>query len=494
MVDLDRGCLGEDVGTAPDFRLDEAQRRALGAFLAAMDDLPPPSPRERVSQVMATWNCYACHERDGQGGVPEDRDRLFLANREDLGEEGRLPPSLDGVGDRLAPDWLARVLGDGVAVRTYMATRMPRFSAPEVEALARHYRALDRQPSQQPGQQSSELPDSADDEAVREAGRLLVGEGGMNCILCHDFHRREAPTMGVHDLITTTERLNEEWFVRYLKNPERYHPGTRMPNFWPFSRSAVTDVLDGDADRQIRAIWTYLSDGDQAVDPEGLSRQNRELIVGGHAVVYRGKFWEAGWRGIAVGYPSGLNLVFDAENLRLALVWKGRFLDVSRHWNVQGMGLIRPLGEAVRVLPGGRPFAVLASEDSPWPQEQGWRTAPYRFQGYDLDRLGHPTFRYQYMGVAVEDRPEVRVGDDNLELVRTLSFTAEESVPEIWFRLARGDRIEQIDRSTYRIDGELTVRIPGLRQPVIATAGDNELRLPLAIPVGVSELVVEYIW
>lgn len=319
----------------------------------------------------------------------------------------------------------------------------------------------------------------------------------MNCILCHDFHRREAPTMGVHDLITATERLNEDWFIRYLKNPELYHPGTRMPGFWPFNRSAATDLLNGDADLQIRAIWDYLSQGEGAVDPEGLSRQNRELIVGGQAIVYRGKFWEAGWRGIAVGYPDGVNLCFDAEQVRLALLWKGQFLDVSRHWNVQGMGLLRPLGEELRILPQGRPFAVLATPDAAWPAEAGWRTAAYRFRGYDLDDRQRPTFRYQFMNVQVEDRPEVRAGDGGVGVTRVLSFTATEAIADVWFRIAAGEQIELIAPSSYLIDEQMTVRIEGDRsEPVVVSGSEHalELRVPLNILVGTTDISVEYVW
>jgi len=49
-----------------------------------------------------------------------------------------------------------------------------------------------------------------------------------------------------------------------------------------------------------------------------------ELIVGGDPVVYRGKLWEAGFRGIAAGYPGQGNAAFDAEEMRLLLAERAK--------------------------------------------------------------------------------------------------------------------------------------------------------------------------
>ena len=78
---------------------------------------------------------------------------------------------------------------------------------------------------------------------------------------------------------------------------------------------------------------------------------------------------EAGYRALAVGYPGQLNAAFDAEEMRLSLLWRGRFLNAGPHWTIQGMGLIRPLGTDVMVFPHGSPLAVLADANAPWPAE-----------------------------------------------------------------------------------------------------------------------------
>ena len=53
----------------------------------------------------------------------------------DLGDEGRLPPHLTGVGDKLQPEWLREVLLNKGTARSYMATRMPQFGEANIEGF-----------------------------------------------------------------------------------------------------------------------------------------------------------------------------------------------------------------------------------------------------------------------------------------------------------------------------------------------------------------------
>ena len=60
-----------------------------------------------------------------------------------------------------------------------------------------------------------------------------------------------------------------------------------------------------------------------------------------------------GKRGIGVGYPGQVNLAFDAEQLRLAMIWKGKFADPAVAWRGQGRGTVRPLGTVTYPFPRG---------------------------------------------------------------------------------------------------------------------------------------------
>ena len=89
----------------------------------------------------------------------------------------------------------------------------------------------------------------------------------------------------------------------------------------------------------------------------------------GEAVIYRNFIAEAGTRAIAVGYPQGVNIAFDANQIRLALLWQGAFMDGGRHWSGRGQGFQPPAGFAKLSFPEVSPFAFLDETDSPWPRQ-----------------------------------------------------------------------------------------------------------------------------
>lgn len=489
-----RGCLAEKPAmNVPNFHLTPAQREGLRASLAMMNraNLAAPSSAQRVAHTMASFNCYACHSRDGVGGVPRERDGYFTSNVDDLGDEGRLPPTLDGVGDKLRPEWLAKVLAEGAGVRPYLNTRMPQFahwrylpdlafansstpspSQKQLEPLFYLFIELDRhaQPIK---------PATDERDVLLDAGRKLTGTDGLSCIACHRFNKQPAHALQVLDLISTPGRLNEDWFRQFLRDPNRFHPGTRMPALWPGGRSAFPTLLDGDTDRQHAALWAYFSEGERAKFPEGLSRKNMELVVGGETVVYRGKLWEAGFRAIAAGYPGGLNSAFDAEEMRLSLLWRGRFLDASPHWSVQGMASIRPLGSEVVVFPHGPALAVLADANAPWPTESSKATG-MKFRGTQLDAQNRPTFLYSFRDLSVEDVMVPISDNSRTGLRRVVKFSGTLPVG-LHFRVAVG-RFATVPGNTWALGGEtsLTMQVMDVPGAFLRGKGDKqELLLPV---------------
>ena len=62
------------------------------------------------------------------------------------------------------------------------------------------------------------------------------------------------------------------------------------------------------------------------------------LVVKQEPIVYRNFITGAGNRGIGVGYPERAHLAFDANDLRLAMIWQGAFMDARRHWTGRGEG------------------------------------------------------------------------------------------------------------------------------------------------------------
>jgi hypothetical protein len=217
-----------------------------------------------------------------------------------------------------------------------------------------------------------------------------------------------------------------------------------------------------------------------------------ELIIGGEPVVYRGKLWEAGFRAIAVGYPGQVNAAIDAEELRLALVWRGRFLNVSPHWSVQGMGRIRPLGTDEVVLPHGAPFALLADATAPWPVETS-KELGMKFTGYQLDKLKRPTLLYTFGSVNIEDFITPVEGTGRAGLRRSLKFSA--APPDgLHFRVATG-KLTALGENAWRLNDTLTITLRGAASPFVRGKADQqELLVPLRFEGRLHSLEVEYVW
>jgi hypothetical protein len=168
------------------------------------------------------------------------------------------------------------------------------------------------------------------------------------------------------------------------------------------------------------------------------------LVIGSEPIVYRNFIAGAGNRGIAVGYPGGVNVAWSAERMDLALVWRGAFIDAARHWTDRGGGhqpplgydLLRPAGE------NGTPFAVLLALKSEWPKaEKAARPAGYEWKGYSLDASRFPTFSYEWSGVKVSDRFDVEATTAGQRLVRTIKLNGD--IPEnAFFRAASANSIQ----------------------------------------------------
>ena len=172
------------------------------------------------------------------GGPEEASNPLFLTTQPEMGDEGRVPPPLDGVGGKLNPDYLEQILDKGVRDRPYMHTRMPGFGAANVGALAALFAAADKTASVPPVQFHTT------EAKVKAAGRFLVGGQALSCFKCHTFAGQQAEGVQGIDMMLMTKRLQRDWFQRYLLDPQAIRPGTRMPASWPdgktFSRNCST--------------------------------------------------------------------------------------------------------------------------------------------------------------------------------------------------------------------------------------------------------------
>lgn len=471
----------------PDYALAPMQRLALTAALTAPVEPSAREPQAVIHRTMQAFSCYACHTRGGVGGPTPDRNELFLSTIPEMGDEGRLPPPLDGVGDKLNDRFLDEVLSNGSTDRPYMRTQMPKFGAGNVAVLAAAFRTLDRR---------EDAPPPALDEPehrVKAIGRQLVGDKGLACIKCHTLGAHRATGIQAIGLHTMHRRLREDWFLRYLRDPSAYRPGTRMPTGFPEGQATIRDVYDGDPLRQVVAIWRYLQDGERAGIPDGLIAEMIELKPTTRPILYRNFIDGLSPRGIAVGYPEKCHLAWDANRMCLALVWHGRFLDASMHWSGRGQGFQRPLGDHILRIEETAAVARLPSRDAPWPTAVP-RESGYAFRGYRLDGQGRPTFRYDGPGFHVEDQPLPQPRGEEGSFRRRLTVTASAEGEWLYFRAARGRTIEPVGDG-WRVDGAWTVRVRGGGEPFVReSAGGRELIVPLLSAGGAIQWEQEIDW
>ncbi|WP_404304584.1 family 16 glycoside hydrolase [Neorhodopirellula lusitana] len=471
-----QGCLAEEVQSpAMDFGLGSVQRAALTAAIERRQSggVPEVDDANLVHLTMAALNCYACHARDQKGGAERGKVAFFQTTTPEMGLEGQVPPPLDGVGDKLNDAYFKSVLDNGANIRPYMKVRMPGFQYEPLQALHAAFNSLDRRDEMKTADHSQ------DAETVVSTGRQLCGNAGLACIKCHSFGGEKGGGIGAIDMLKMPERLRVEWFHRYLQDPVAYRPGTRMPNSFPDGKSALVDIYGGDPTLQIDAIWKYLQQGEKAEEPEGLKQGAIVLTPDQRPRIYRNFFVDVTARGIGVGYPEKVNLIWDAEEMNLAMVWENSFVDASLHWVGRGQGRQKPLGDRLVAIDPATPFAVLESKDEAWPQSSG-RELGYRFRGYRLDQLGRPAFQYSIGSVAITDAPRPQV--ESRGMVRNLKLDTTGDAPDgllVW-QPATG-RIEPTERG-FRINGRVEMIIEGVDCELVSSGGQQTLRA--VIPAG----------
>lgn len=488
---VDGGCLSDSpAANVPKFALTQQQRADI---VAAVTKLRSPngaaehSPEQKIASTMLTLNCYACHQRDKFGGVPREQDELFTGSIPEMGDEGRIPPHLDGVGDKLQAGWLKEVMNKGAKDRPYMATRMPKFGEKNVGQLVDLIAKVDERTEVDP------VKFVDPEHRVIAEARLMVGDKALSCIKCHYFGEHKATGIQSLDMTTMTKRLRRDWFHRYLINPQAYRPGTRMPGAWPNNRTVVPKILHGDPAQQIEGIWRYLTDGKKAKTPSGLTVKAIELKPTDKPVIYRNFIAGLSARGIAVGYPEGAHIAWDAEQMNLRLIWHGAFIDASKHWTGRGQGYQTPMGDHVMELTQGQPLAVLKSLEEAWPTTSA-RNAGFRFGGYQLNKSGQPSFRYSWQDVSVVDFVKPIPADKDAGLRRTIKLTGKPSDAPLYFRIASADQIETRDDG-WLLNGAILVTLNSRSEKLRTVDGKNELVVPVNFAAdGSAEIVYEMVW
>ncbi len=431
------GCLAaEPAKGLPYYSLNAVQRGALAAGLRS-PIATKPTAEETIIQTMTTLNCYACHQRGKLGGIEDGISTYFTTTQPEMGAEGRLPPPLHDAGVKLRPDYLQHIFNQGAHDRPYMETHMPRFGASNVPGLIEALAAADKGKVESVAPVTFREPTSR----IKSEARKMCGGNSLGCIKCHTFAGHRAEGVQGIDMLLMPRRLQ---------------------------------------------------DCDRAALPQGLRKDSIPLIPDKEAIVYRNFIEGSGARGIAVGYPEKTNLAFDANELRLALIWQGDFLDAARHWSDRSAGFEPPLGDNVIHLPTGVAFAVLDKDDQAWPNHSA-KELGYQFRGYRTTPDGRPTFLYTCCGAQIEDFPNAVADKSSPSIRRVLTLMADKPVANLWFRAAVADKIETIAKGTYRINGEWTLKLDP-EAKIRKSGGKMELLTPVRFHEGKAKIVQEFVW
>src|SRR5436305_262172 len=241
----------------PQFDLADEDIKALRVVLAGFRDRRIPTRYladhgARTIQVadgrrlMHQYNCIGCHEIEGRGGFIR---KYYLES------PTFVPPILNGEGVKLQSPWLFSFLKAPVPIRPWLKLRMPTFgfSDQDDHMLVAFFNGLSKVDSPYAHFEDAKVP-----QENLEAARKLVSKDYFNCFSCHQQGEKkpEGPEEGwAPDLTLARQRLSPQWIVKWLRDPQKVQPGTKMPSFYP---GGPDDVLGGKEDLQIEARRDYI--------------------------------------------------------------------------------------------------------------------------------------------------------------------------------------------------------------------------------------------
>ncbi len=408
------GCLAEPKdqydGKVPQFGK-SFDRSAAVEFLKVAATAPgTAAPGEEARLTLERFNCLGCHERDGHGGLAPDVIKRLAENQTPEAADLVRPPQLTGVTGKLLAGYINAVLLDGRRSRPWMTLRMPQFSKEAIANLPAGLAALDAEPLHSLPD-ASPIPPPTEDAVLSDAGRTLVGSKGFGCTKCHDM--LGVPSRGTRgpDLAQMTGRVNFAWYDRWMADPQRIQPGTRMPTVFLNGKSPYQDILGGDPVKQRLAIWRYLANCKNLPPPDGLEERVASDAANGveRYQCLRTFLPDVTPRSMAIRFANGVHLAYDLQACRLAYAWSGDFLDLSPVWEGRGGNPAGIKGHVFWHSPAGFPWDVTPSSGAvPDFTGRGTDTSlgaalPYDFKlhptrldfrGYHLDEAG-PTFRYE---------------------------------------------------------------------------------------------------
>jgi cytochrome c2 len=174
-------------------------------------------------KLITRFNCQGCHLIEGQGH----------AIKQVIQDPAMLPPNLAAEGARVQGDWLFGYLHDPsrVRMRPWLTARMPTFGFTDEQAnsIVGYFAARERQKP------------FVSQPVAAHARDLAVGQMVFTMFQCGKCHPSGPVAPGAAgatgdlapSLLLASQRLRHDWVPSWVKDPQHWIPGTRMPSFFP---------------------------------------------------------------------------------------------------------------------------------------------------------------------------------------------------------------------------------------------------------------------
>jgi azurin len=371
------------------------------------------------------------------------------------------------------------------------------------------------------GQSLTKLPELAKLKAVEE-GQLPAGKIDLSmhakdrkADFAYEFEGElDCPKEGDYTFHMGSDDGSRLWIDgREVLNMDGVHPPSfkdKKVKLKKGEHKVLIHYFQGGGGAEFYLTWSgpgfnenWLSAAESSDHPKKNKKNNKDdtegipLIVDKEARIYRNFIVGSSPRGIAVGYPGGVNLCWDADQMSLALVWQGAFIDAKRHWTGRGVGDQPPLGYGVAKLGMQRSLGILASQTDPWVapyKKDQMRDMAYTFRGYELDEKRQPTFRWEFNGVKVTEifEPSGDYKKENASLKRVVKLSANSLVENLYF-LALTGPVDAKDGAFF-FDKTIKVTLSGAEPLVRKDGGKSEVLIPVVFKNGTAEITMNYSW
>jgi mono/diheme cytochrome c family protein len=291
IFDRDRARGWEEKLKMPNFRftdwdLDKVTTAVLGfqklnASASARKELNGEETAiERGRRIVKDHNCQGCHIIEGFGG----------SFRSLVADPSLAPPIIQGEGAKVQSDWLFSFLKAPKTgqIRPWLEVHMPTFgfTDQDLNDLTRYFAALDR--ATYPFLTEQYATDASRWAAGRKVFELL------KCKQCHPRSEQEMNAPGVDranlapNLQMASRRLRHDWINDWIRRPDEWMPGTRMPTNFPKNDeghriSPLGGLIDSPQFAKDREEFAKLFGGDEAAkqflsSPDAVTRALRDYV------------------------------------------------------------------------------------------------------------------------------------------------------------------------------------------------------------------------